>query len=165
MGGYKRINRSNVFENMNREKLYGFIKFSPGSYFSEIIKATGLNKGTVEHHLKMMKTEEMIAAYKTNGKLRYFLNHSTYKKEEQTVISALKNDVHRKIILEIFNNRSINHKTLAEKIGVSAPTITQHIKHLKEKGIVKTETKGWYTTYSIDSNYFDSLQKYMSITS
>jgi len=166
LGGYKRICRSNVLENTNREKLYGFIKSFPGSYFSEIIKAIGLNKGTVEYHLKTMKTEEMIATYKTNGKLRYFLNHSTYKKEEQTAISALKNDVHRRIILEILTNQSINHKTLAEKIGVCAPTITQHIKHLKEKGIVKAYTKGWYTIYSIDSNYFDSLQKYMnSITS
>lgn len=166
LGGYKRISRSNVLENTNRDKLYGFIKSFPGSYFSEIITETGLNKGTVEYHLGMMKTEEMIATYKTNGKLRYFLNHSTYKKEEQTVISVLKNDVHRKIILEILNNQSINHKTLAEKIGVSAPTITQHIKHLEEQGIVKVDTKGWYTIYSIDSNCFDSLKKYMnSITS
>lgn len=166
LGGYKRISRSNVLENTNRDQLYGFIKSFPGSYLSEIIKKTGLNKGTVEYHLGMMKTEEMIATYKTNGKLHYFLNHSTYKEEEQTVIAALKNDVHRRIILEILNNQSINHKTLSEKMGVSGPTITQHIKHLKEKGIVKAETKGWYTIYSIDSNCFDSLHKYLnSITS
>jgi predicted transcriptional regulator len=166
LGGYKRISRSNVLENTNRDKLYGNIKYFPGSYFSEIITVTGLNKGTAEYHLRMMKTEEMITTYKTNGKLRYFLNHSTYNKEEKTVISVLKNDVHRKIILEILNNQSINHKTLAEKIGVSAPTITQHIKHLKEQGIVKVDTKGWYTIYSIDSNCLDSLKKYMnSITS
>lgn len=164
--GYKKICRSNVLENKNRDKLYGFIKSFPGSYFSEIIKATGLNRGTVDYHLGMMKAEDMIVFCKTNGKKRYFLNHSTYKKEEQTVIAELKNDVHRRIILEILNNQSVNHKNLAERIGVSGPTITQHIKHLKEKGIVKAETKGWYTIYSIDSNYFDLLHSYMnSITS
>lgn len=162
LGGYKSICRSNVIENLNRDKLYAFIKSCPGSYFSEIIKAMGLNRGTVEYHLRMMKAEDMIVFIKTNGKKRYFLNNSTYKEEEQTVIGALKNDVHRKIILEILNNQSINHKTLAEKIGVSAPTITQHIKHLKEQGIVKVDTKGWYTIYSIDSNCFDSLKKYMN---
>jgi predicted transcriptional regulator len=121
LGGYKRISRSNVLENTNRDKLYGYIKSFPGSYFSEIITVTGLNKGTAEYHLRMMKTEEMITTYKTNGKLRYFLNHSTYNKEDQTVISVLKNDVHRRIILEIIdNNQNINHKTLAEKMGVSA---------------------------------------------
>ncbi|MFZ3382771.1 MAG: winged helix-turn-helix transcriptional regulator [Candidatus Methanoperedens sp.] len=164
LGGYKRLNSSNILENMNREKLYGFIKSFPGSYFNEIIKETGLNKGSVEYHLKTMETEKMIESYKTNGKLHYFLNHSSYKEEEQIVIASLKNDVHRRIILEILNNPSINHKTLAEKIGLSGPTITQHIKYLKEKGIVKVEIKGRYTTYYIDSNHFDSLHKFMSIT-
>ncbi|KCZ71032.1 hypothetical protein ANME2D_03062 [Candidatus Methanoperedens nitroreducens] len=162
LGGYKKICHSNVLENTNRDKLYDFIKSFPGSYFSEIIKATGLNKGTVEYHLKMMKSEEMIESSKTNGKTRYFLNHFTYNKAEQTVIAALKNDAHRRIILEILNNQGINHKTLSERIGVSGPTITQHIKYLKEKGIVKAETKGWYTTYSIDSSYCNSLHKYLN---
>lgn len=150
---------------MNREKLYGFIKSFPGSYFSEIIKETGLNKGSVEYHLKTMETKEIIESYKTNGKLRYFLNHSTYNKEERTVISALKNDTHRRIILGILGNQNINHKTLAEGIGVSSPTLTQHIKHLKEQGIVKADTNGRYTIYSINSNYFDSLQEYLNKTS
>ena len=165
LGGYKKICRSNVLENKSRNRLYGFIKSCPGSYFSEIIKAIGLNRGTVEYHLGMMKAEDMIVFIKTNGKKHYFLNHSTYEKEEQTVIAELKNDVHRMIILEILNNQSVNHKTLAEKMGVSAPTITEHIKHLKEQGIVKAETKGRYTTYSVDSKFFHLLQKYMSITS
>lgn len=163
LGGHRKICRSNVLENTKRDRLYAFIKSRPGSYFSEIIKATGLNRGTVDYHLRMMKAEDMIEFRKINGKKRYFLNHSTYNEEEQTVIAELKNDVHRRIILEILNNQSMNHKTLAEKIGVSAPTITHHIKHLKKTGIVKAETKGWYTTYSIDSNYFDSLQKYSRI--
>ncbi len=113
----------------------------------------------------MMKAEGMIVFCKTEGKKRYFLNHSTYKEEEQTVITSLKNDAHRRIIVEILNNQSINHKTLAERIGVSGPTITHHIKHLKEKGIVKAKMEGRYTTYCIDSNWFDSLYKFMSITS
>ncbi len=160
--GYKKIVRKNILDNPARLKIYNFIKENPGVYFREIIKRTEIKKGTVEYHLGMMKAEYMIESYKTNAKDRYFLNHSSYKKEDQIVIAALKSDAHRRIILEILNNQSINHKTLAEKIGVSGPTITQHIKHLKEKGIVKAETKGWYTTYSIDSNYFDLLQRHIN---
>ncbi|MDW7727685.1 MAG: winged helix-turn-helix transcriptional regulator [Candidatus Methanoperedens sp.] len=162
LGGYKKICHSNVLENKSRDRLYGFIKSRPGSYFSEIIKATGLNRGTVDYHLGIMKAEKMIESSKTNGKKRYFLNHFTYNKAEQTVIAELKNDVHRRIILEILNDQSINHKTLAERIGVSASTISWHIKHLKERGIVKADTKSLYTIYSIDSNYCNSLHKYLN---
>src|SRR5665648_209893 len=47
LGGHRKICRSNVLENTKRDSLYAFIKSHPGSYFSEIIKATGLNRGTV----------------------------------------------------------------------------------------------------------------------
>jgi predicted transcriptional regulator len=105
--GYKQIVRKNILDSPTRLKLHNFIKENPGVYFREIIRRTEIKKGTVEYHLGMMKTEEMIATYKTNGKKRYFLNNSTYKEEEQTVIAALKNDIHRRIILEILNNQSI----------------------------------------------------------
>ncbi len=160
--GYKQIVRKNILDNSTRLKLHNFIKENPGVYFREIIKKTEIKKGTVEYHLGMMKAMDVIVFSKTNGKKRYFLNNSTYKEKEQTVIAALKNDVHRRIILEILNNQSINHKILAERIGLSGPTITHHIKHLKEQGIVKAETTGWYTIYSIDSNCFDSLENYIN---
>ncbi len=160
--GYRQIVRKTILDSSARLKLYNFIKENPGTYFREIIKRTEIKKGNVEYHLGMMKAKGMIVFSKTNGKKRYFLNNSTYKEEEQTIIAALKNDIHRRIILEILNNQSINHITLAERIGVSGSTITHHIKHLKEQGIVKAETRGWYTIYNIDSNCFDSLKKYMN---
>lgn len=161
--GYKKVVRENILDNPIRLKIYNFIKEHPGVYFREIVKRTELKKGTVEYHLKLMKMKKMIESNKTSGKDWYFLNASTYRKEEQIAIAALKNEAHRRIILEILDNQGINHKTLAERTGVSSSTITQHIKHLKEQGIVKAETEGRYTIYSIDSNYFDPLQKYMSM--
>ncbi|MBE0524873.1 MAG: winged helix-turn-helix transcriptional regulator [Methanosarcinales archaeon] len=159
---YKKIFKKNILDNPKRLKIYNFIEEHPGVYFRELVKRIGLKKGTVEYHLEVMETQKMIVSHKSKGKLRFFLNHSTYKKEDKTVIAALKNDTHRKVILEILNSQSITQKNLAKKIGVSTPTISDHIKYLKKEGIVKTDTKGRYTIYSIDSNYFDLLQKYMN---
>jgi len=163
LGGYKSISSSNVLENIYRKRLYDFIKSRPGCYFSEIIKATGLNRGTLEYHLRIMETKKVIVSHRTNRRRHYFPNLFAYRKEEQTVITALKNDVYRRIILEILNSnsQSITHKTLVERIGLSGSTITHHIKHLKEQGIVKVDTNSRHTTYSINSNYLDSLQKFL----
>ena len=38
LGGYRRIHRSNVLENTNRARIYGFISSNPGTYPNEIIK-------------------------------------------------------------------------------------------------------------------------------
>lgn len=159
---YKKIIRRNILDNSKRLQIYNFIEEHPGVYFRELVKRIGLNKGTAEYHVKMLETQNMIVSYKSKGKNRFFLNHSSYNEEDKRVIAALKNDVHRKVILEILNSQCITQKNLAKKIGVSTPTISEHIKYLKEKGIVETDRKGRYTIYSIDSNYFDILQKYIN---
>jgi predicted transcriptional regulator len=150
LGGYRRIRRSNVLNNANRDQIYGFINSNPGTYPNEIVKETELNKGVVEYHLGMLENQNMIISYKTRGKIHYFLNESTYGENEKILLAALKNDKHKRIILEILNSEQITHETLAERIGVSAPTINWHIRHLKEEGIVRADANGRYTAYSID---------------
>ena len=144
-------------KNTNRGEIYGFISSNPGTYPNEIIKEIGVNKGVVEYHLGMLEEQNMIVPYKARGKIHYFLNESTYGEKEKAALAALKNDKHRMIISEIVNHGNITHKTLAEKIGVSAPTISWHIRHLKEQGIVRADTNGRHTEYSIDRGYRELL--------
>ncbi len=157
LGGYRRIHRSNVLDNTNRGQIYGFISSNPGTYPNEIIKETELNKGVVEYHIGMLEEQNMIVAYKSRGKIHYFLNESTYGEKEKITLAALKNDKHRRIISEILNHGQITHETLAGRIGVSAPTISWHIRHLKEQGIVRADTDGRYTAYSIDRGILELL--------
>ena len=153
LGGYRRIHRSNVLKNTNRDQIYGFINSNPGTYPNEIVKETELNKGVVEYHLGMLEEQNMIIPYKSRGKIHYFLNESTYGEKEKVLLATLKNDKHKRIIVEILNSEQITHETLAERIGVSAPTINWHIRHLKEEGIVRADANGRYTAYSIDRCY------------
>ena len=157
LGGYRRIHRSNVLENTNRDRIYNFISSNPGTYPNEIIKEIGVNKGVVEYHLGMLEEQKMIVPYKTRGKIHYFLNESTYGEKEKAVLSVLKNDKHRRIVSEILDCDRITHETLAGKIGVSAPTINWHIRHLKEQGIVRADANGRHTEYSINRGYRELL--------
>jgi predicted transcriptional regulator len=110
--------------------------------------------------MEVLETENMIEPYKANGKIRYFQNSSTYEEKDKAVIATLKNDMDRRIILEILNGQCIANKTLVEKMGISASTISWHIKHLKGQGIVEDDRQGQYTTYNINSDYLNSIQKY-----
>ena len=161
LGGCKRIGRSNALANLNRERLYDFIKSCPGTCFSEVIKKTGLNRGTVRYHMEVLETQNMIESYKANGKIRYFQNSFTYEEKDKAVIAALKNDMDQRIILEILNGQCSTNETLVEKMGISASTISWHIKHLKEQGIVRADTEEHHTTYSIDSDYLNSILVYV----
>ena len=161
LSGCKRMGRSNALANLNRERLYDFIKSCPGTCFSEIIKKTRLNRGTVRYHMEVLETENMIESYKANGKIRYFQNSSTYEEKDKAVIAALRNDMDRKIILEILNGQCSTNETLVKKMGISASTISWHIGRLREQGIVRADTEGQYTTYSINSDYLNSILVYV----
>jgi predicted transcriptional regulator len=163
LGGYRRIYRSNVLKNTNRDRIYGFINSNPGTYPNEIIKETGLNRGVVEHHIKMLENQNMVVSHKVCGKSHYFLNKGTYGEKEKVLLAALKNESHRRIILEILNCEQITHETLAGRIGVSAPTINWHIRHLKEEGIVSADINGRYTAYRIDCGYYELLQEHANV--
>ena len=163
LGGYRRIHRSNVLKNTNRDKIYSFVSSNPGTYPNEIIKETGLNRGVVEHHLKTLKNQNMIVSHKVCGKSHYFLNASTYGEKEKVLLAELKNEKRRRIILEILNCEQITHETLAGKIGVSAPTVNWHIRHLKEEGIVSADMNGRHTSYCIDHGYGELLQEQANV--
>lgn len=163
LGGYRRIYQSNVLRNTNRDRIYGFINSNPGTYPNEIIKETGLNRGVVGHHLGVLEEQSMVVSHKVCGKIHYFLNESTYGEKEKVILAALKNDKHRRIISEILNSGRITHEKLARKIGVSAPTINWHIRHLKEQGIVRADMNGRYTAYSIDYSILELLQEHVNV--
>ena len=163
LGGYRRIYRSNVLKNTNRDRIYGFVSSNPGTYPNEIIKETGLNRGVVEHHLKTLENQNMVVSHKVCGKSHYFLNASTYGEKEKVLLAELKNERRRRIILEILNCEQITQETLAERIGVSAPTINWHIRHLKEEGIVRADTDGRHTSYCVDCGYSELLQEHANV--
>ena len=163
LGGYRRIHQSNVLKNTNRDRIYGFINSNPGTYPNEIIKETGLNRGVVEHHLKTLENQNMVVSHKVCGKSNYFLNASTYGEKEKVLLVELKNERRRRIILEILNCEQITHETLAGRIGVSAPTINWHIRHLKGEGIVSADMDGRHTSYCIDHGILELLQEHANV--
>jgi len=155
--GCKRISGSNVLDHEIRLKIYDYIRKHPCVHYSDIANETGINRGTLRYHLAVLKMQNVIAPYKTCGRIHYFLNESTYGEKEKAAIAALKNEKHRKIISEILNSERITHGELAEKVGVSPPTINWHIRHLKEQGIVRADTDGRHTTYCIDCSYAELM--------
>lgn len=153
LGGCKKISRSNILDNLNRKKMYDLVRSSPGTYFNEIVKKTGLNRGTVRYHVDLLETEHMIVSHKVNGKRRYFQNGSTYEEKEMTIITVLRDNMNRQIIQEILNSERINNGILAKTMGISTPSMSWHMKRLVEQGIVRADKDGRCATYSINPDY------------
>jgi predicted transcriptional regulator len=159
--GYRIVNSGNILENSSRFQVYTYIKTKPGAYISEIVEQIGLDREIVKYHLKALSAKRKIEAYKEGGKTRYFENLLVYNEDEKKVISALQNLSNQRIILEIITQKCNTNVDLAREFGVSRPTISWHMKNLKEVGLIVEIKEGKKTIYRINPEYEPLIVKHI----
>lgn len=157
--GFRTVDHSNALGDLKRKYIHTFIKANPGICVSEIADNVGLSRGALRYHLVALETENMIEARCDRGKIRYFQNNSTYSETEKRVISALQNEMTRKIISKILNEECNTNGDLARTIGISKSSITWYMKQLKELDLIEENKIGRSTIYSINPAYRDAVEK------
>lgn len=158
--GFRITGRINVLDNPKRFSIYEYIKINPGVYFSELVEKTGLDRGTVRHHVKTLEAQNKVEAYKDGRKMRYFQNNFTYDEGGKKVISALQNNTNQRIISEILSGNCNTNVALAQEIGVSKSTISWYIGNLKEIGLIKEAKRGRNIIYRINPLYETLIEEY-----
>jgi DNA-binding transcriptional ArsR family regulator len=68
------------------------------------------------------------------------------------LVQALKAlaDQKRLIILKLLVNSDLCVGALASRLGVSKPAVSQHLKVLRQAGLVRGEKRGYWTHYAVD---------------
>ncbi len=68
-------------------------------------------------------------------------------------------------IIELLKERGeIGVNEIAEKLGVTPPAVSQHMKLLMEVGLVTKERRGYRVPYSVDANGLDSCLEMLTST-
>jgi len=53
-------------------------------------------------------------------------------------------------------------KEIGEKIGITTAAVSQHLKILKQAGLVKSERKGYWIPYSIDEKAMENCRQILN---
>lgn len=77
------------------------------------------------------------------------MNNTTKQTNPVTFAKAL-SDPTRQQIMQLTCCASLNVGEIVDGVGVSQPTVSHHLAILREAGLVKTETKGKHTYYSLN---------------
>lgn len=158
--GFRIVEKVNVLDNLNRDRIYAYIKANPGACFSEIVKYTDLNRGTVQYHTQILEIQNKIEVYKDGGKIRYFQNGSYYSEKEKKFLVTFQNITNQRIISEIINGKCNTNYTLSQEIGISKGTISWYVKNLKEIGVIKEIKRGRCVIYKINISYRKLIERY-----
>lgn len=152
--GYRAITDKNILKNGTRLKILDHIIKNPGVNFSVISKETGVNRGTLSYHLKILDMHGKIKVYKN----RYFENHMKFNDDEQKILNQLKKDMPRKIIKILIEHPGASRKEISGEIGISDQAVSWYMKHLRADGIIVSETLGQFNKYYVSAKAVQMMQ-------
>jgi ArsR family transcriptional regulator len=72
------------------------------------------------------------------------------------VFKVLGDSTRLKILDMLKQEGALPVKTMAEKLGISAAAVSQHLKALKYAGLVSSERQGYWVPYSVDEQALEN---------
>lgn len=142
-----RLKRSELLDNDTRRSIYERIQEDPGVNLRGLADELDLAWGTLLHHLHKLEDGHLITSERYGKYRRFFLNGSTYSKEEQARLAALSTPSTARVAEYILDNPGANQSEVGDAIGVTPSTVLFHVRRLKDVGLVQEEREGRYVHY------------------
>lgn len=136
-----------ILELETRRKIYEIVKKHSGSHFRELERISKLPTGVLNYHLNFLTKHELITQEKDGNNIRYFLKNIDF--ENRKLLSLLRQESIRKIILFILTNKNSYHEDIVRSVSLSPSTVSWHIKKLLSSGTIEQIKEGRKTSYKL----------------
>ena len=84
------------------------------------------------------------------------------KLEPSEIFKVLAVETRVKIIDLLKSEGPLGAKNIAGRLGITPAAVSQHLKILKQAGLVKNERKGYWIPYSIDEEALESCREILN---
>ena len=135
---YSKIKREQVLDHFVRGQIYGYVLANPGEHYNAIKVALNLTNGSLAHHLKTLERERFIKS-KRFGLYRRFYPMNMKIPEDGFFTP---NEIQKTIVELIRTTPAITQKEIAERLGLTPPTVNYHVGILSEHGAIRVERAG-----------------------
>ena len=136
-----------ILELETRKKIYSVIKKFAGSHFRAIQRKSGLAVGSVQHHIRFLVKRGLVMEAKEGKNLVYFPRE--FKLEHTVLLSLLRQESIRKILLFILIKNKCNHEQIVAFVNLSPSTVSYHLKKLQAQNIITIQKQGRKTFYQL----------------
>ncbi len=82
--------------------------------------------------------------------------------EPSEIFKVLSVETRVKIIDMLKSHGPLGAKEIAETIGITTAAVSQHLKILKQAGLVRSERKGYWIPYSIDEKAMENCRELLT---
>ncbi len=143
---YVRLKKEEVLDNYTRGRIHGYITANPGDNYNSIRDALKLTNGIAAHHLHTLEREGLIHSMRDGMYRRFWPADARLPPEDEGHFN-----IQKRIVAIIRDNPGISQKEIAQKVGVSSPTVNYHIRVLETARMIYVKKFGRRTgCYVID---------------
>jgi len=136
-----------VLENSRRKKIYKVIRKKPGIHLRELQRSLDIPLSSLDHHVEYMVRKNVIYKEKEGHYTRYFAGQLS--KKEREVISALRHEKLREIVLIVLKHKEVKSQDLIDCLDMPYSTLSYYLKYLMEHSILKRQRIGYENIYEI----------------
>jgi predicted transcriptional regulator len=124
--------------------LIKIIRQNPGIHFRELLRATGLANGTLEHQLALLERLGLLRAHRSGVFTRYY--NSDVSKADAELLYYLKQRPYREIIRLLLKNTSgsFTFQKIVQMIGKAPSTVSPQLGKLIDHKVVRFDKKRAY---------------------
>lgn len=116
-------------------KIINIIEKNPGIKFREIMRETGLKNGVLSYHARKLEEAGSVKINRKSGETRFYPLCVT--EEESSLITSLRRDTQRYILLSLLESKSLSFNELVEKVGKAPSTVSSFLSRLVEDNIIE----------------------------
>lgn len=125
-------------DNETREAIRGYVATTPGAHFSKLRDDLRLGTGETQYHLRKLEESGEIESRKDGDYRRYF-PAGRFDRWEQRALGYLRRDTPRRMVIALLETPERSGAEIADRIGVSRPTVSAAAGELADAGILDRE--------------------------
>jgi predicted transcriptional regulator len=145
------------------ERILQFIQNNPGCHLRKIREMIGISQGTVQYHTDRLERMGRITSTRS-GFYKYYFPVGIIQNNEKEILQILRQETARQILMFIVERQAPTQTDIVNSIGISASSVSWHMRRLIEFRLVEEIKEGKYKRYQlqdrkVSSKYITALMR------
>ena len=132
----------------SRRRIYDFLVANPGVHLRRIGQALGMSTGMLSYHLGYLERNGVLKSEEDGHRKRYFIARA-FVEVQRRILGVLRQDVPRKIVLELLVHGDRTFAELQASVDVSKSTLSYHLQKLMQRDLLVRTKRERESVFSI----------------
>jgi predicted transcriptional regulator len=139
------------------ERILQFIHNNPGCHLRKIKEMIRISQGTVQYHTDRLEKIGRITSTRS-GLYKHYFPIGVFQNNEKEILQILGQETTRQILMFIVEQQTPTQTDIVNSIGISASSVSWHLRRLIEFKLIEEIKEGKYKRYQLQDR---NISKYI----